>query len=320
MTDFGPFLDKVWIEDFAQQSTWFWMLFRQDLLWQEQTILFPAMPTTSPNDGCFPTQMVETSEVGKFTVNLRCASINVLTFRGHPKREGFDSVGFGGPARQEAVLRQLSEQAITLFALQETRLRQASPRHTDDFWLFGSPATPKGQYGIIVGFSRSAPFAWNQHEPLYFHEADFAIIATNPRFLILRVKTDALRVIIVAAHAPHTGADLEEINRFWQSLSAQIPSRYDDWARLLLADANARVGSITSDHVGPHQAETDTEKSEAFRNYLAEEDLWLPATFEDYQTGPGATWKSTSRNDFIGIFQDNGTLASVTPGSSRTSM
>ena len=119
--------------------------------------------------------------------------------------------------------------------------------------------------------------------------------------MILRVKTDALRVIIVAAHAPHTGADLEEINRFWHSLSAQIPSRYDDWARLLLADANARVGSITSDHIGPHQAETDTEKSEAFRNYLAEEDLWLPATFEDYQTGPGATWKSTSRNDFIGI-------------------
>ena len=158
LTDFGPFLDKVWMEDFAQQSTWFWMLFRQDLLWQEQTILFPATPTTSPNDECFPTQIVETSEVGKFTVNLRCASINVLTLRGHPKREGFDSIGFGGPARQEAVLRQLSEQTITLFALQETRLRQASPRHTDDFWLFGSPATPKGQYGIIVGFSRSITF------------------------------------------------------------------------------------------------------------------------------------------------------------------
>ena len=158
LTDFGPFLDKVWMEDFAQQSTWFWMLFRQDLLWQEQTILFPATPTTSPNDECFPTQIVETSEVGKFTVNLRCASINVLTLRGHPKREGFDSIGFGGPARQEAVLRQLSEQTIILFALQETRLRQASPRHTDDFWLFGSPATPKGQYGIIVGFSRSITF------------------------------------------------------------------------------------------------------------------------------------------------------------------
>ena len=31
--------------------------------------------------------------------------------------------------------------------------------------------------------------------------------------------------------------------------------------------------------------------------------MWLPATFEDFQQGPGVTWKGLTRNDLIGISQ-----------------
>lgn len=118
------------------------------------------------------------------------------------------------------------------------------------------------------------PIAQGPEGPVYFQESDFAIIETAPWFLIVQVKSCAIKVILIVAHAPHTGASIDDIASFWQGLSAKVPTRYVDWPRLLLADANARLRSITSSHVGPFQAEVDSEKSEPFRNYLAEEALW----------------------------------------------
>ena len=303
LTDFKPFLEFTCESNFADSADWFWMLFRGDLVWQEQTVTFPAKPTTEPEDTCLPISQPATSGSDKFKVAFRCASINVLTLKGTAPGDIDLEGGIGGPTRSHIVMQQLSDAGITFFALQETRTTTSRCRHTPDFWLFGGPATTRGHFGIVVGFSKKLPIATGTGGPIYFAESDFAIIAAAPRFLIVRVRSCAFKTILIAAHAPHTGADLGDISRFWQDLSKQIPPRYSDWPRILLADANARVGTITSSHIGSFQAEADSEKSEPFRNFLAEEALWLPATFEEHQVGEGATWKGLTRNDFVAISQ-----------------
>ena len=103
----------------------------------------------------------------------------------------------------------------------------------------------------MVGFSRNKPIAQGLHGSAFFQDSDFVILAADPRFLILRIKTCAFKAVLIAAHAPHAGASLDDIQSFWHRLSDVIPSKYNDWPRILLADANARVGSITSVHNWP---------------------------------------------------------------------
>ena len=301
--DFRPFLDFICTSEFAGTADWFWMLFRDDLCWQGHNMIFPAVPTTCPTAECMPADDSSTQQVRNFEVSLRMATINVLTLKGSKGHEAFDETGLGGPTRKDIVLGQLAEAEVQIFDLQETRTALTVQKHTKDFWLFYSAATSRGHFGMMIGFSKVLPIAHGPEGPVYFTESDFAVISTSPRTLIIRVKSCPFKAIVVAAHAPHTGASVDDITTFWQELSAAIPIRYAEWPRLLLADANVRIGSVTSSHIGSHQAETDTEKSEPFRNFLAEEAVWLLATFEEFQQGPGVTWKSLTRNDFIGISQ-----------------
>ena len=81
--------------------------------------------------------------------------------------------------------------------------------------------------------------------------------------------------------------------------------KYASWDRVLLVDANARVGTYPSTNVGSWQAEADTDKSEYFLQFLHANQIRLPATFENFQTGEGGTWRHSNgkwlRNDFIGL-------------------
>ena len=181
---------------------------------------------------------------------------------------------------------------------------------TQNFFLFGSAATDAGHYGIIVGFNTQHPHGWTKEDNkddngVVFHSCHFSLIARDPRFLIVRVRTPVLRCIVIAAHAPHTGAAEKDIEAWWLQVDASIPRKYATWDRILLADANARVGTYPSPHVGPWQAEIDTEKSEYFLQFLQQNALWLPATFEHCQEGEGGTWRHNQgkwlRNYFIAL-------------------
>ena len=63
-------------------------------------------------------------------------------------------------------------------------------------------------------------------------------------------------------------------------------------ARCPLADANDRLGSVTSPFVGDHQADQQTETGEMLHDLMAEQDLAAPATFAT--RGEGWTWQSNA--------------------------
>ena len=309
--DFQSFFDHVLRKNFICAGEWIWILFSPEYAdkWRNTKILLPAKPSTQPNEAFFPTKPCTDEDDITQTCNLSLvlATGNVLTLKGHSDTTGMCS---SGPTRQESILSQLHDAKVTIFALQETRLRKLHTRQSSHFLLFVSPATAAGHYGIILGFSTrfSHGVLIDEHQQqteIFFKQEHFSVIATDPRFLVLRVRTPILKCIVIAAHAPHTGADERDIISWWENLQSQIPCRYSDWPRILLADANARIGSFPSRHVGPWQAEMDSEKSEPFLHFLSTNDLWIPATFEHCQSGAGTTWRHSTgkwlRNDFVAI-------------------
>ena len=77
------------------------------------------------------------------------------------------------------------------------------------------------------------------------------MIAADPRLLYWKT-------ILIVAHAPHTGADLDIIEAFWDNIATAIPAKYVDWTKILLADANARFGDAPTVHIGNLQPEVSS--------------------------------------------------------------
>ena len=73
---------------------------------------------------------------------------------------------------------------------------------------------------------------------------------------------------------------------------------------LPLIYANSRVGSIPSRAIGWHQAEEQDTNGEFFHNFVLDNGMWIPATFDSNQEGLGGTWRHPKtekwiRGDFV---------------------
>ena len=140
---------------------------------------------------------------------------------------------------------------------------------------------------MMVGFARTLPYASSPCGPqkVYFQDQDFSIVYADPRALIIRLASDCLRALIVAAHAPHSGNSDEQLAEWWEQLSPAIPAAYRDWTVTLLVDANTMLALICACTLEIHMREADH-----FADFIRKHEIWLPATFDAFRTGPGETW------------------------------
>lgn len=273
----------------------------------------PQRPSTTPVSSALPSmEPAETHMSVQLEFKLRFATCNVLTLRSEVGKHGSLTAGVEGPARLEWILKSFDDLGIHVFALQETRIRKVKQSFDDRYILIKSQATRAGQYGMIIGLSKRHPFAAQtqpgvsqEKEQLFFQADDYTIIESDPRILVVKVQRNNFRCILTAAHAPHTGATLQEIEAFWVSVDTSIPKHFADWPRVVLTDANCRLGSLPCERIGSWQAESMTEKSEPFAQFVVKSNVFLPATFEKYHIGESGTWQHQlgmwKRNDFIGI-------------------
>ena len=284
---------------------WLWILFdRQfDPNWLGHDLKFPRHPVTTPAAEILPSLASSgTSEIG--LLDFVACSCNVLTLRSEQAE-----AGPLGLSRLSSLLKQFDEVKCAFFGLQETRSRRSMANTQDDYVLISGEASPQGQGGVLIGLSRRHPHGFlptpTGDQPVCFSQESYSVIASSPRLLVLRLQTAVLRVILINAHAPHSGASLDEIHAWWDTLYSLIPQRYTSWPLLLLCDANARVGAHVSVHAGDHQAEPYNEKAIPFLDFLAQAQVFLPSTFVDFHTGTAGTWKHPTagwrRNDFIGL-------------------
>ena len=250
-------------------------------------------------------QELPCNEEGK--LRARFGTCNVLTLKPQGPRQ--QETGVEAPSRLAYLLRQAKEARLTIFAMQETRVRRAHHGHTEDFFLFRSTSTDRGHYGMLLAFAKTHALGCiktdNRQQTVFFEESDFAVITARPRLLIVRIHNKLVRAIAINAHAPHTGAGKEEIDKYWKEVHEAVPPKYDHWDVILLTDANARVGQEPSQSIGTFQAEAQDDKSEAFCTFVHDHGLFLPSTFAEFHVGAGGTWRhpggSWHRNDYVAI-------------------
>ena len=182
---------KVTTRAFVSQAEWFWFLFRTDVSWDQHDLLLPAAPSTLPdlsNDAPAPSVGHGRECAGEIALAL--TTCNVLTLVAS-KQKGQQA--YHGPARQESVFKQMAEEQIHIFALQETRQRQMSNTHDPRFWLYRAAATSSGHYGVLIGLTRTQPIGCIYQDgvpqKVLIEQKDVSVIVADPRFLLLRLST-----------------------------------------------------------------------------------------------------------------------------------
>ena len=119
-----------------------------------------------------------------------------------------------------------------------------------------------------------------------------------------------LQLDILVAHAPCLGPNCPELalTEWWRDLQHVVQKRAaSNIPMVCLLDTNAAVGSTVSSAIGPYRAETENYAGDLFHQFLVDNELFLPSTFEDCAKGEDTkTWVSpdgltTKRIDFIAI-------------------
>ena len=140
----------------------------------------------------------------------------------------------------------------------------------------------------------------------FLTRSHFTVVECQPRLLIVSIRAPFLSWVVVVAHAPsEPPAPQGSAAAFWLSCKKVLSRCSRDAEVILLADANARVGGLVSDSVGPHGAEEESKTAPDFHQFLAETSLQLPSTFAGCHSGICHTWTSPTglrhRIDYIAV-------------------
>eukprot|EP00435_Cladocopium_sp_Y103_P065310 s1878_g27.t1 len=233
------------------------------------------------------------------TVKLQFGTANVLTlFPGQDHGAAFFS------ARAEGLAQQFADQNLHFIGLQETRSRLDGHARLNDFHVLSSAATQRGAGGVQLWVRRRIAL---DDDPLLVDASHLRILHASAQGLLVRFQCGGLRLLVLVLHAPVTD-DEHMLSAFWAATSQVIPSKYRSWTLFVLADANSRLGSVTSEAVDEFQADTENIKGEYFHRWMLDHSLYAPQTFQSCHVGQGHTWThatgATARIDFIAVPQE----------------
>ena len=102
----------------------------------------------------------------------------------------------------------------------------------------------------------------------------------------LQIRTSHIRVV---GHVPCM-PDEHAAQQWWHQTLQDLPWAYRHWPRVMLVDANARLGSLTSDAVGAHQPSDEHAHGEMMHQWLTDNLMLAPQTMEEFHQGPPSTF------------------------------
>ena len=200
---------------------------------------------------------------------------------------------------------QLQAHQAHIVCLQETRARESTLIESTTHIRLISAAN-KGQGGTEIWLLKTTKP--DVGAKMLIRAQDITVVHANPELLIAKILYAGLKVIVISAHAPHTGRPAQQINQFWDQLEALLSDgAYTDYCIILGIDANAHFGEEADRYVGPHGLEDHTNlNGQRFLQTLTKFQLYLPSTFDGQHEGHTWTWRhpangSTARCDYIGV-------------------
>ncbi|CAE7409934.1 unnamed protein product [Symbiodinium sp. CCMP2456] len=237
------------------------------------------------------------TEAGLVRVEIIAISYNALTLkdkrgRGQPTAE---AVGLRIAGRRAVLMRELEKYTPLLVGIQETRLPETAVLPDCHYIMLQAGATEQGVGGCALWIARHRPYGFHQGKPLFFREVHATVTGYSHRHLHVCLEAPFLRLFVSVLHGPSLANHTEtEVAAFWRDRLCEIQRRPPGMDYLLLVDSNARLGDLVSAAIGSHQAEPETLAGALFHDFVLALDGFLPATFSDFQSGPGTTWCGTN--------------------------
>ena len=288
----------TWIPAFASHylRDWAWAMlpghvdFPRPYAFEAEVSLYQSLP--EPAVPAPPHAVKElTLPAAEITFHLRCVTFNALTLKDPVKdRTAGQQAGLRILGRKEVLKNSLRPYDVHILGLQETRLATSEQQGDADYFIFNSAADTKGAGGCSLWLAKHQPYGRDTASAFYFHLDHVTVVSSSSRHLTANVLTPRLRLHIQVLHAPSAcNVPVQDIRVFWQQRLREVLDRPAGADFLLLSDANAKVGSIPTESVGPHQADDETEAGALFHEFALRIQAFVPSTCATCHEGPGGT-------------------------------
>ena len=160
--------------------------------------------------------------------------------------------------------RQLHAADVALAGLQETRARESGVREGVHFRMLAASADPSGVGGVELWVHKAVPVE------------KFFVASASSSFTVVRFVAWALPLCVVVLHAPTGAAAPEEVEAWWANLRGEILKARGSSHVIVLADANAKLGSVCSPFVGDAHADEENLAGRCFHELLADISCFAP--------------------------------------------
>ena len=245
------------------------------------------------------------SRNGPFIPCATFATFNVRTLKAPQDNMSQDDFVLG---RHTLLESQLIDHGLTVIGLQETRTTKSDVIAGTRYHKFRSAAL-QGHGGIELWISVMTPLGFSHGRELYFNGNDAVVLHADPDLLLVHWSpSSSLTFIFWVGHAPHKGHPEEIKDAWWNKCRALLCKSADDVHIIGMLDANAAMGSRTTESVQDHAADEEDFNGGLFHDLLVDLELFLPSTFSGMHQGPSVTWFSSAakqakgtRNDFVAI-------------------
>ena len=228
---------------------------------QEEISLYPGTVDNRPTKGL--------SARGRKTWQcLRLVTLNVQTLASGQGEGAQHFEGRAGYLRD-----QFEHLGVHIVALQETRTNRAECFLSGNFVRLCSGAGSGGHLGVEAWFARK-----RDADSLGFSPDELTVVFWDPRCLCVRVKSPLLVAVIAVIHAP-TAQDKER-NQWWKDLRSRLRRVSTGLPVCVIGDFNTRFDKEVHTRIGGFVWPSKYPVPPDLYQILAEQDLWLPATFE----------------------------------------
>ena len=194
--------------------------------------------------------------------------------------------------------------AIHALAIQESRAPSPGLRMMTSYFAVATGTGPTRANGTEIWIARNLPFChWGTD--VYAMPHMLTVVHTEPTMLAITLSLGGFRLGLITGQAPTAGKP-KRVRAWWRRFH-RICAAVVNVApcTVLLMDANARIGSKRTQHVGGTHADPQDVGGEGLHTSLEILGAFLPQTFpEHFGQDTGYTWMSkqgrTSRNDYVG--------------------
>ena len=218
------------------------------------------------------------------TFQIKIASANVFSSLDQSAKSMVD--------RRQCISQQAKDQGWSIIGLQETRVRQSILKSDPFFHMITTKATDRGHDGTEIWFSKEKV----KGRPS-FQKENLHVIHQEPSILAVAAQGTGFNADVISAHAPQRTDEKRE--EWWKRLEKLIITRQQKGRSvILMADCNARLGSVESLSLGDMATEEECLNGERMRQMMEDLQLFALNTSTSLHTGTSFTYKK-SRIDYI---------------------